>query len=537
MIQNPFIHRGPLKSSKAFWGRTSELGSVYSCLLDSEEESQSVAILGQRRIGKSSFLYRIFKKELADAMYEEQLKSTITVIVSMQNFVNASSEQFFEQILDDISSISDKYASLVDDTREKFGNEQEKCFGNVLRKFTAQGLLLVVLIDEFEAVSKNPNFDLFFFNKLRANMQDRKLAFVISIQSDIEKLWDGELINSPNSSPFFNVFQHFTLRGFTEDETQKYLQQFCSPDNKHAFSEDEISLIRRFGGRHPFFLNIAAYHLFENKLAGQKLGLDEVGFEISNDPALLLSHKYYWNTLADDYRNVLARLTSESIEYPYEKDVEHDLHWLFKLSLLEKSQSGRYALFSENFSSFVTQQISKKNSNNKSTRSTEDIFEILSGDESTNLEFKSSLRWDVRENKKNEELEIACLKTIAAFLNTHGGTLIIGVDDQQTVLGLENDYKTLTKKPNKDGFELHLFQIIKSRIGTEVCELINVKFHTIDSMEVCRIVVRPSQAPAFVDNDKLYFRTGNSTDLAKNIKDAYKHILAHWHNNGSAKRT
>ncbi|HAA00725.1 MAG TPA: hypothetical protein DCD96_03695 [Flavobacteriales bacterium] len=535
MIQNPFIHRGPLKSSKAFWGRASELGNVYSCLLDSEEEAQSVAILGQRRIGKSSFLYRIFKKELADEMYEEQLRSTITVIVSMQNFVSASSEQFFEQILDDIGSISDECASLVDDAREKFGNEQEKGFGNVLRKLTAQGLLLVILIDEFEAVSKNPNFDLFFFNKLRASMQDRRLAFVISIQSDIEKLWDGELINSPNSSPFFNVFQHFTLRGFTEDETQKYLQQFCSPENQHAFSDDEIALIRRLGGRHPFFLNIAAYHLLENKLTGQKLRLDEVGFEISNDPALLLSHKYYWNTLANHYHDLLVRLSSESISYPYEKDVEHDLHWLFKLSLLEKNQSGGYILFSDSFSSFVNQQANKKNINNTNVRSTEDIFEILSGDESTNLEFKSSLRWDVRENKKNEELEIACLKTIAAFLNTHGGTLIIGIDDQQTVLGLDNDYKTLTKKPNKDGFQLHLFQIIKSRIGTEVCELINVKFHVIDSMEICRIVVKPSQVPAFVDNDKLFFRTGNSTDFAKNMRDAYKYIVAHWYNNGSLK--
>jgi hypothetical protein len=74
----------------------------------------------------------------------------------------------------------------------------------------------VILIDEFEAVSKNPRFDLFFFDKLRALMQERRLAFVISIQTDIEKLWGGALINLPHSSPFFNVFQHFTLRGFTK---------------------------------------------------------------------------------------------------------------------------------------------------------------------------------------------------------------------------------------------------------------------------------------------------------------------------------
>jgi Schlafen, AlbA_2 len=81
-------------------------------------------------------------------------------------------------------------------------------------------------------------------------------------------------------------------------------------------------------------------------------------------------------------------------------------------------------------------------------------------EESQTIEFKSTLRWDSESQKANKELERAVVKTIAAFLNTDGGVLLIGVDDEKKVLGLEGDYKTLPEKPNKDGFELALQQAL-----------------------------------------------------------------------------
>jgi hypothetical protein len=534
MKQNPFIYRGMLKSSRLFMGRQLELNHIYSCLLDSEDEPQSVAILGQRRIGKSSLLYRIFKKERADEMYAEQLENTITVMISMQNLATSAGEEFYERILDDIRSVGALYGELVDNIRVTYENDQGKCFEQLLRKLTSQGLLLIVLIDEFEAVSKNPAFDLFFFNKLRALMQERRLAFVISVQTDIEYLWGGALINSPHSSPFFNVFHHATLREFTDEETEKYLNQFSFSDKSGAFSEDDIALIHRFAGNHPFFINIAAYHLFENKISGDQLSLDEVNLEIERDPTVRSIYKYYLNTLAEQHRTLLVRLVLGEIEYPYNNEIETGLHWLFKLSLIEKLKDGTYSPFSESFLQFLKQQSSKKNGKVFAQTESGEIFAILSADESANLEFKSSLRWDYRENQKNEGLEIACLKTLAAFLNTHGGTLIIGVDDQQKVLGLEKDYMTL-KKSGRDAFQVHLYNIVKSRIGTEFCELLEVGFPAADGIEICKVVVQPSAIPAFVDKEKLFYRTGNSTDFAKTNQDSYKYIVSHWQNNGNIK--
>ena len=60
---------------------------------------------------------------------------------------------------------------------------------------------------------------------------------------------------------------------------------------------------------------------------------------------------------------------------------------------------------------------------------------ILKG-ENERVEFKSTLRWNLRAEKKDKAITHASLKTIAAFLNTDGGILLIGVADEGTLLGL-----------------------------------------------------------------------------------------------------
>ena len=89
------------------------------------------------------------------------------------------------------------------------------------------------------------------------------------------------------------------------------------------------------------------------------------------------------------------------------------------------------------------------------SQKTESLTEIVAQDENRFLEFKSSLRWDYRQEKPNPILEDVILKTVAAFGNSDGGILLIGVDDNKNILGLQNDYNTLKKK-DSDYFEIHL---------------------------------------------------------------------------------
>ena len=67
-------------------------------------------------------------------------------------------------------------------------------------------------------------------------------------------------------------------------------------------------------------------------------------------------------------------------------------------------------------------------------------------------------------NRRSKKIEYAIAKTIAAFLNSEGGDLFIGIDDEHNALGLEDDIQTLSNN-NLDGFNLHLVGIIRNYIG------------------------------------------------------------------------
>ena len=77
--------------------------------------------------------------------------------------------------------------------------------------------------------------------------------------------------------------------------------------------------------------------------------------------------------------------------------------------------------------------------------------ELIAGDETFEVEFKSTARWNLRDGVKDKRMEDAVVKTIAGFLNTDGGTLFIGIDDQRTPIGLHHD-TPLVKPSNVDGF-------------------------------------------------------------------------------------
>ena len=111
---------------------------------------------------------------------------------------------------------------------------------------------------------------------------------------------------------------------------------------------------------------------------------------------------------------------------------------------------------------------------------------ILEG-ESDEVEFKSSLRWDFKQEMVNKKLEEVIVKSVAAFANAQGGTLLIGVDDEGTILGLERDYESLGDA-DRDKFELHLRNILNQHFGTAIVTTrIQIRFHIVDDKELCQV--------------------------------------------------
>lgn len=160
------------------------------------------------------------------------------------------------------------------------------------------------------------------------------------------------------------------------------------------------------------------------------------------------------------------------------------------------------------------------------------VEEILKTEESRYLEFKSSLRWDYRQEKVNPDLEKVILKTLAAFGNTDGGILLIGVDDDKNILGLENDFNSLKKK-DADYFEVHMRNLLHKELGVKyVSQNVRTQFETIDGKVVCKIRIIHGDEPIYLkvrdkngnQSEKFYVRSGNSSHEIKSIAEINDYI-------------
>ena len=158
------------------------------------------------------------------------------------------------------------------------------------------------------------------------------------------------------------------------------------------------------------------------------------------------------------------------------------------------------------------------------------VRHLIADGENKRVEFKSSLRWDMDEGKVNKVLEDVVVKTIAGFLNTEGGTLLIGVDNTGGAIGLAGDYGTLNGQ-SRDAFELHLQQIVARDLGEALsASYLTVNFHKIDGEDICQITVDPSDQPVYVENSNqalFYVRNGNLT-RALPVDETVRYVQHRW---------
>ena len=158
------------------------------------------------------------------------------------------------------------------------------------------------------------------------------------------------------------------------------------------------------------------------------------------------------------------------------------------------------------------------------------VRRLMAAGENDRVEFKSSLRWDRREERVNKNLEKVVAKTLAGFLNAKGGTLLIGVDDAGAASGLAADYDSLKRK-DRDGFWQHLQQVIARDLGDSVSpSFLTVTFNEIDGHDVCHVSVDPSDHPVYVDEQQqavFFLRAGNGTRPLP-VDEAVQYVQHRW---------
>ncbi|MFN8132603.1 MAG: DUF262 domain-containing protein [Solirubrobacteraceae bacterium] len=159
------------------------------------------------------------------------------------------------------------------------------------------------------------------------------------------------------------------------------------------------------------------------------------------------------------------------------------------------------------------------------------LAELIAAGESDIVEFKSTARFNAHIPEADPRLELTVLKTIAGFANAHGGTLLIGVDDDGRLLGLDGDL-ALMKKPDVDRYQLWLTDLLETSIGKPAAAGVTVAFPDVDGSQLCRVDVRRSGTPVFLRPpgtklDEFWVRIGNSTRLMSG-NDVVTYTKQHW---------
>ncbi len=141
-----------------------------------------------------------------------------------------------------------------------------------------------------------------------------------------------------------------------------------------------------------------------------------------------------------------------------------------------------------------------------STNFSDEIYHLLRLGESETLEFKSTMRKNLKTGKNGKEIEIAWLKGLVGFMNTNGGILLIGVDDDANILGIEAD-----EFENEDKILLHFKNLLSQHIGLEYSNNINLIINQIEGKTILVIECERTDRPAFLYNknsEEFYIRSG-----------------------------
>jgi serine/threonine protein kinase len=161
---------------------------------------------------------------------------------------------------------------------------------------------------------------------------------------------------------------------------------------------------------------------------------------------------------------------------------------------------------------------------------TADLESLISKGESATLEFKQTMRWDVAAAKTSAEVLKMAVKAVCSFLNSEGGTLLIGVADTGDLTGLDDDLAALTT-PTLDAFERAFRQGLTNGLNPDAGHLVTVSFPAVRGIQICRADVKPAPMPVFLVGKgappEFRVRKGNASP-ALNVKDAYEYISHHW---------
>src|SRR5215469_8088132 len=260
---NPYYDYDAVRDPSMFFGRQHELRMLYNAI----EKRQCFSIVGSRHIGKSSLLKFLANRELQQR-YGYDLYDRIFVLTDWREYPQKTREDFFRSVCEQIISQS-RTSVVLQSPPEHFCGEDR--FKKLLEDVCGAGFRPVLLMDVFDKVTRNPDFDPDFFSFLRALAGIYDLISYVT--ASIKPLHEMSHSEAVASSPFFNIFQTCVLSSLTLEEAQELIT-IPSKQAGLEFAPDEVEWIIRLVGRHPFYVQVTSRCLFEEKVRQNKPNVD-----------------------------------------------------------------------------------------------------------------------------------------------------------------------------------------------------------------------------------------------------------------------
>jgi len=344
-MSNPFFHRGPIRDPAYFYGRQHELGQVMSLL----GTAQSVSLVAQRRIGKTSFLFHLAHPQVF-SRYGLDPDEHLFVYVDCGGLGGLDQSGLYRVLLEEIGDAlaEGNHSPAQLEALDSAQPITYRAFERSLRGLVRAGWKLIFLVDEFERMSHNPHLDPDFFSGLRALAARYPVAYVVASKHPLLELTYADA--STLSSPFFNIFASVRLGLFSEAEARDLLSGLAGHGGA-SFTPATLEFILDLAGPHPLFLQIAGFHAFELGQASQT-PLAQADYPELQRRFLAAAEEhfvYYWRSLTPSEQRFLATLPTAQSERP-------DLARRLEQACLILRHAGGYDYLSSAWRAFVEAQ-------------------------------------------------------------------------------------------------------------------------------------------------------------------------------------
>jgi serine/threonine-protein kinase len=338
--RNPYLNRVMIKNPDEFFGRAREVKRIYSRL--DAARPQSISIVGERRVGKSSLLNYVYQRRNR-RVHMQNHHNTIFVYMDFQQGKDLDIPKFID-ILFGMFKYEKQRRVTTSRTAKSLDTLKEE-----IEELSNVGKRVIVLMDEFESVTTNPNFDMQFCSFLRFLANNYKVAFVTSSYSDLQQMCHDKDIAD---SPFFNIFSNLPLRTFSRDEA---VELITVPSAREGIPLGPFtSEILELSGYFPFFIQIACSNVFEHLAENDDAGLAPNWGQIAEAFKEEASHhySYIWDRMNESSRQNLQRIASGK---HIDRKFQHVNEDLQRRGYLE-DRNGDCELFSKPFRDFVLER-------------------------------------------------------------------------------------------------------------------------------------------------------------------------------------